>query len=74
LFAASEALAADPAYGDGDYAYKIRARTFGLTLGLGFAATRHTLLGVGLQRLYTHGDGDNSYAKTVLALTWDAGF
>lgn len=74
LFAVSGGLAADPAFGDEAYAYKIGARSYGLTLGLGFAATRHSLIGVGVQRLYTRGDGDNSYAKTVLAVTWDTGF
>jgi hypothetical protein len=74
LFAVSAGLAADPAFGDEAYAYKIGARSYGLTLGLGFAATRHALIGVGLQRLYTRGDGDNDYAKTILAVTWDYGF
>ncbi len=74
LFSAPEGLAADPAFGDEAYAYKIGARSYGLTLGLAFAATHHALLGAQLQRLYTRGDGDNNYAKTVLAVTWDYAF
>ncbi len=74
VYAASLALAEDPAFGPDAYAYRIRGTTYGFRVGIHFAPTPHSLIGCEFERFDTHADGGNSYAKSVPAITWDYAF
>ena len=74
IFFASEAIAEDPAFGPGDYAYKLTGTTYGFRLGISYSPTPHSLLGLAFERLDTRADGGNNYAKSVPEITWDYGF
>jgi hypothetical protein len=50
------AIAADPAFGPNEYAYRVRGRTFGFNAGMNYSPTPHYALGLGFQRLDTHAD------------------
>jgi long-subunit fatty acid transport protein len=71
---APRALAADPAFGPEAYAYKLTGTTYGFRVGVNYAPTPHSLLGLGFERLNTHADGGNSYTKSVPEITWDYRF
>jgi len=68
------ALAEDPAFGPEAYAYKLTGTTYGFRVGVNYAPTPHSLLGLGFERLNTHADGGNSYTKSVPEITWDYRF
>ena len=74
IFYASRALAEDPAFGPEDYAYRIRATTYGVSIGLGFSPTAHSALGCAFARFETHADGGNNYTKSIPQITWDYRF
>jgi hypothetical protein len=74
VFYASQALAADPAFGPDFYAYRLTGTTYGVRVGLSFAPTAHSLLGCGFERFDTHADGGNRYTKSVPEITWDYRF
>ena len=71
---APRALAEDPAFGPEAYAYKLTGTTYGFRVGVNYAPTPHSLLGLGFERLNTHADGGNSYTKSVPEITWDYRF
>ena len=70
IYYASRALAEDPAFGPGAYAYRLTGTTYGFRVGVNYAPTPHSLLGCGFERLDTHADGGNSYTKSVPEITW----
>ena len=74
IFYASAALAEDPAFGPGAYAYKLTGKTFGFRLGINYSSSPHSLLGLAFERLNTRADGGNNYVKSVPEITWDYGF
>jgi hypothetical protein len=74
VFYAAQALAEDPAFGPDFYAYRLTGTTYGVRVGLSFAATPHSLLGCGFERFDTHADGGNRYTKSVPEITWDYRF
>jgi len=74
IYHASLALAEDPAFGPEAYAYRLTGTTFGFRVGINYSPTPHSLLGCGFERLETHGDGGNSYTKSVPEITWDYRF
>jgi hypothetical protein len=74
IFYASRALAEDPAFGPEDYAYRLLATTFGFRVGLHFAPTAHSLLGLTFTRLDTRATGGNDYDKSLPEITWDYDF
>jgi hypothetical protein len=74
VYYAPRALAEDPAFGPEAYAYKLTGTTYGFRVGVNYAPTPHSLLGLGFERLNTHADGGNSYTKSVPEITWDYRF
>lgn len=74
VFSAPRAIAADPAFGPEDYAYKLIGATFGFRVGINYSPTPHNLLGFGFERLDTHADGGNSYTKSIPELSWNYRF
>jgi hypothetical protein len=74
IFTASRAVAADPAFGPDEYAYRLTGTTFGFSVGINYSPTPHNLLGLGFQRLDTHADGGNSYTKSIPEISWDYRF
>jgi len=74
IYYASRALANDPAFGPEAYAYKLTGTTYGFRVGVSYAPTPHSLLGLGFEHLDTHADGGNSYTKSVPEITWDYRF
>jgi hypothetical protein len=70
----SKALAADPAFGPGAYAYRLDGTTYGVTLAAEFSPTVRSLIGFGFQRLETHAQGGNNYADSMPQLTWNYRF
>jgi hypothetical protein len=74
IFVNSKAVAADPAFGPGAYAYRLNGTTYGVMLGAGFSPTDHSLIGCGFQHLETHAQGGNNYADSLPVLTWNYRF
>jgi hypothetical protein len=74
IFSVARAIAADPAFGPDEYAYKLTGTTFGFKIGLNYSPTPHSLLGLGFERLDTHADGGNGYTKSIPELSWDYRF
>jgi long-subunit fatty acid transport protein len=70
IYAASRALAEDPAFGPEAYAYKLTGTTYGFRLGISYSPTPHSLLGCGFEHLETHADGGNRYTKSIPEITW----
>jgi hypothetical protein len=71
IFANSKAVAPDPTFGPGAYAYRLEGTTFGARLGLEYSLSTHNLIGFGFQRLDTHARGGNNYANSMPELTWN---
>jgi hypothetical protein len=74
IYTSSLALAADPAFGPEEYAYRLTGTTYGFRLGVNYSPTAHSLLGCGFERLETHAAGGNNYTKSVPEITWDYQF
>jgi hypothetical protein len=74
IFASSKAVAPDPTFGPGAYAYKLDGTTFGAKLTAEYTLSTHNLLGCGFQRLVTHARGSNDYADSIEELTWNYRF
>jgi hypothetical protein len=71
IFANSRAVAPDPTFGPGAYAYRLEGTTFGARLGLEYSLTTHSLIGFGFQRLDTHAQGGTHYDDSIAELTWN---
>jgi hypothetical protein len=74
IFTNSKAVAPDPTFGPGAYAYRLEGTTFGARLGMEYSLTTHSLIGLGFQRLDTHARGGNNYANSMPELTWNYQF
>lgn len=74
IFANSTAVAPDPTFGPGAYAYKLTGTTFGARLGLEYSLTPHSLIGCGFQRLDTQARGGINYGDSMPELTWNYQF
>jgi Outer membrane protein beta-barrel domain len=74
IFSVARAIAADPAFGAGEYAYKLTGTTFGFRIGINYSPTPHSLVALGFQRLDTHADGGNDYTKSIPEISWDYRF
>jgi hypothetical protein len=74
IYAYSKAVAPDPTFGPGAYAYRINGTTFGARLGVEYSLTAHNLIGCGFQRLETHAQGGNNYTDSMPQLTWNYRF
>jgi hypothetical protein len=69
-----KAVAPDPTFGPGAYAYRLEGTTYGVRLGADYSLTNHSLIGCGFQRLETHARGGNNYTNSVPQLTWNYQF
>lgn len=69
-----KAVAPDPTFGPGAYAYRLEGTTYGVRLGAGYSLTNHSRIGCGFQRLETHARGGNNYTNSVPQLTWNYQF
>jgi hypothetical protein len=74
IFSYSKAVAPDPTFGPGAYAYRLDGTTFGARLGADYALSAHNLIGCGFQRLETHAQGSNNYSDSRSDLTWNYRF
>jgi hypothetical protein len=74
IFANSKAVAPDPTFGPGAYAYRLNGATLGARLAVEYSLTAHSLIGCGFQRLETHAEGGNNYADSMPELTWNYRF
>jgi hypothetical protein len=74
IYANSQAVAPDPTFGPGAYAYRLVGTTFGARLGVEYSLTAHSLIGCGFQRLDTHARGGGNYGNSVPDLTWNYQF
>jgi hypothetical protein len=74
IFGYSKAVAPDPTFGPGAYAYRLDGTTFGARLGADYALSAHNLIGCGFQRLETHAQGGNNYSDSMSDLTWNYRF
>ena len=74
IYANSKAVAPDPTFGPGAYAYRLDGTTFGGRLGLEYSLGAHNLIGVSFQRLDTHAQGGNNYGNSMPELTWSYQF
>jgi hypothetical protein len=74
IYSNSKAVAPDPAFGPGAYAYRIDGTTYGARLGAEYSLTAHSLIGCGFQRLETHAHGGNNYTDSMPQLTWNYRF
>ena len=74
LYASSKAVATDPTFGPGAYAYRLNGTTYGARLGVDYSLSAHSLIGCGFQRLETHAQGGNNYGDSMPELTWNYRF
>jgi hypothetical protein len=74
IFANSKAVAPDPTFGPGAYAYRLTGTTFGARVGLEYSLSTHSLIGFGFQRLDTHARGGNNYGNSMPELNWNYQF
>jgi hypothetical protein len=65
IFEYSSAIAPDPAFGPGYFAYKLAGRTGTAALGASLAISPHASLNVGLTREVTRSDGGIEYRSNV---------
>jgi hypothetical protein len=70
----SKAVAPDPTFGPGAYAYRLNGTTYGARLGAEYSLTAHSLIGCGFQRFETHAQGGNNYTDSMPELTWNYRF
>lgn len=74
IVSCSQAIAEDPVFGPGFYAYRMTGTTYGLNMDMNIAVTRHSLLRASLIRQVTHVEDDINYAKNVAMLSWNYNF
>jgi hypothetical protein len=70
IFSVSSAIAEDPVFGEGMYAYRLRAATQLVSLRLSQAISGSSSINLGLQRQFSYGDGGNNYFKTLVDLNY----
>jgi hypothetical protein len=74
IFSASTAIAADPAFGADTIAYKLRAVTHVLSIGVSQALNARSSLNFGLERQISHGTGNNDYYNNIVRLVFAYSF
>jgi hypothetical protein len=74
IISSSQAIAMDPVFGSGFYAYRMNGTTYGLNVDLNFALTPGNLLHASVSHQLTHTDGGNDYAKNVAMISWNYNF
>jgi hypothetical protein len=71
IYLNAKAVALDPTFGAGAYAYRLYGTTYGARLGAEFSLNAHSLIGAGFERLQTHAQGGNNYADSLAEITWN---
>jgi hypothetical protein len=74
IILSSQAIAVDPVFGPGFYAYRMTGTTYGLNADINFAVTPSSVLRASISRQLTHTQGDNNYGKSVQMLSWNYNF
>jgi len=74
VFLYSKAIAADPALGSDVYAYRLTGNTLSVKLGMALFLSPDSCVHIGVQRILTHGEGSNDYAKNKVAVSWLGNF
>jgi len=74
IISSSKAIAVDPVFGTGFYAYRMNGTTYGLNADMSFALTSSSLLRASTSRQLTRTEGDNNYAKSVQMFFWNYNF
>ena len=74
IISSSKAIAVDPVFGPGFYAYRMNGTTYGLNADMNFSVTPSSVLRASISRQLTHTEGDNNYAKNVTMLSWNYNF
>jgi hypothetical protein len=70
IFRASTAIAADPAFGDEGFAYKLKATAQIISLGASKEINRHSSLNAGFHRQVTYATGGNAYYNSAPSITY----
>lgn len=70
IFLASSALAEDSVFGPQRYAYKLRARTQGLNLGVSHIIGRQTSVTFGYEHYVSHAEGGIDYKSNLVRATY----
>lgn len=73
VYAASRAIAEDPAFGDEWYAYRLLGNSYNLRLGASYQIAEHHLLGINVLRVRSYA-GSNYYSNSIPEITWDYRF
>ena len=74
VFLVSKAIARDIALGADMYAYRLSGNSLALNIGLTQMLSRDAQAKFSLQRMLTHGEGGNNYARNIVALSWLGSF
>ena len=74
VFLFSKAIAEDKALGTDVYAYRLTGNTLNLNVALAWFLSPDSHVNIALQRIITHGDGNNNYTKNRAALSWVGNF
>src|SRR5438128_1633506 len=74
VLASSAAATDDPVFGDKAYAYKLKATSHILSLGLSKEINRRCSLNVGVQRQLTYAAGGYDYYGSVFNVTYLYGY
>lgn len=70
IFFSSAAVEEDPAFGEGEYAYRLHATSQTVALRASRVLSENSSLNLGFLRQITNGNGGNNYAKNVINLTY----
>ena len=74
IISSSKAIAVDPVFGTGFYAYRMNGTSYALNADMNFAVTPSSVLRAAISRQLTHTQGDNNYGKNVQMVSWNYNF
>ena len=74
IISSSQAIAVDPVFGPGFYAYRMAGTTYGLNADMNITVAPHSLLRASMARQVTHAEGGNDYARNVATFSWNYNF
>ncbi len=74
IFRASTALARDPVFPAGNFAYTLHAVSHNANVGVSVAVSSRSSLNLSYTRQITHGDGENDYYKNFFVASYSYSF
>ncbi|TRZ68485.1 MAG: hypothetical protein D4S02_03725 [Rhodocyclaceae bacterium] len=74
VFLYSKAIVEDYALGTDVYAYRLTGNTLIMNVATAFFLSPDSCLNIAVQRMLTHADGSNNYAKNKVAVSWVGNF